>query len=108
MKQDDMEKEKNFISVVVYVYNAEKRLETFFYCILEISGGVLSIKSLHLSEAGSFVVAHAALAFNGLSCHLQTFHLINDCPFSRKKYMLHKIILCSITCILLFIFLKNK
>lgn len=85
-----------------------KRLETILYCILEISGGVLSIKSLHLSEAGSFVVAHAALAFNGLSCHLQTFHLINDCPFSRKKYMLHKIILCSITCILLFIFLKNK
>lgn len=85
-----------------------KRLETFFYCVLEISGGILSVKSLNLSETAAFVIAHAALAFNGLSCHLQTFHLISDCPLSRKKYMLHKIILCSITCILLFIFIKNK
>lgn len=85
-----------------------KRLETFFYCVLEISGGILSLKSLNLSETVSFITAHAALAFNGLSCHLQTFHLISDCPFSRKKYMLHKMILCSITCILLFIFIKNK
>lgn len=88
--------------------DSTKRLETFFYCVLEISGGILSVKSLNLSETASFVTAHAALVFNGLSCHLQTFHLISDCPFSRKKYMLHKIILCSITCILLFIFIKNK
>lgn len=88
--------------------DSTKRLETFFYCVLEISGGILSLKSLNLSETVSFITAHAALAFNGLSCHLQTFHLISDCPFSRKKYMLHKMILCSITCILLFIFIKNK
>ena len=88
--------------------NSTKRLETLFYCVLEISGGILSLKSLNLSETVSFITAHAALAFNGLSCHLQTFHLISDCPFSRKKYMLHKMILCSITCILLFIFIKNK
>ncbi len=88
--------------------DSTKRLETLFYCVLEISGGILSLKSLNLSETVSFITAHAALAFNGLSCHLQTFHLISDCPFSRKKYMLHKMILCSITCILLFIFIKNK
>lgn len=88
--------------------DSAKRLETFFYCVLEISGGILSLKSLNLSETVSFVTAHAALAFNGLSCHLQAFHLISDCPFSRKKYMLHKMILCSITYILLFIFVKNK
>ncbi|MBQ1171299.1 MAG: hypothetical protein IIX48_01695 [Lachnospiraceae bacterium] len=88
--------------------DSTKRLETFFYCVLEISGGILSLKSLNLSETFSFITAHAALAFNGLSCHLQTFHLISDCPFSRKKYMLHKMILCSITCILLFIFIKNN
>lgn len=88
--------------------DSTKRLETFFYCVLEISGGILSLKSLNLSETVSFITAHATLAFNGLSCHLQTFHLISDCPFSRKKYMLHKMILCSITCILLFIFIKNK
>lgn len=88
--------------------DSTKRLETLFYCVLEISGGILSLKSLNLSETVSFITAHAALAFNGLSCHLQTFHLISDCPFSRKKYMLHKMSLCSITCILLFIFIKNK
>ena len=31
-----MEKEKNFISVVVYVYNAEKRLETFLSQIIDV------------------------------------------------------------------------
>ena len=30
-----MEKEKNFISVVVYVYNAEKRLGTFLSQIID-------------------------------------------------------------------------
>lgn len=69
------------------------------HCMLEISGGILAIKTMNLTPALSFRLSHIALAFNGISCHLQTFYMIGDCPFSKKKYMLHKIILCSITCI---------
>lgn len=72
---------------------------TLIHCLSEISGGIVSIKALDLNPALAFRLSHIALAFNGISCHLQTFYMIGDCPFSKKKYMLHKIILCSITCI---------
>ncbi len=76
---------------------------TFFHNVLEISGGLLSIRALHLTGEQAFIAAHISLAFTGLSCHLQTFHILNHSGLSCQKYMLHKIILCSIVCITLFL-----
>lgn len=70
------------------------------HSIFEISGGLLCLKDLHLSTNKVFCITHILLMFNGLSCHMQTFYMLEDCPISRKKYMLHKLILCSILCII--------
>lgn len=75
----------------------------FCHNLLEISGGLMSIKSLALPPDAAFACAHISLAFTGLSCHLQTFHLLGHSGLSRQKYMLHKLILCSITGIILYI-----
>lgn len=78
------------------------------HSMLEISGGILAIKQLPLSDVLSFGICHMALCFNGLSCHLQTLHMLENCPVSGKKYMLHKLNLCSITCLVLFILMKLR
>lgn len=77
----------------------------FCHNLLEVSGGLLSIKNLRLSPDAAFACAHVSLAFTGLSCHLQTFHLLGHSGLSGQKYMLHKLILCSITGIILYIFM---
>lgn len=73
----------------------------FFHNLLEISGGLLAIQGLRLSPLRTLVLAHISLAFTGISCHLQTFHILGGTGLSKQKYMLHKIILCSIVSILL-------
>lgn len=72
-----------------------------FHNLLEISGGLLAIQNLNLSSALTFLFAHLSLAFTGISCHLQTFHILGRSGLSKQKYMLHKLILCSIVSILL-------
>lgn len=72
----------------------------FFHNLLEISGGLLAIQKLHLSSKTTFLLTHISLAFTGISCHLQTFHILGDTGLSKQKYMLHKLILCSIISIL--------
>lgn len=76
----------------------------FFHNLLEISGGLLSIKNLNLPAAKAFALTHLSLVFTGISCHLQTFHIMGSTGLSRQKYMLHKLILCSIIGILLTIY----
>lgn len=76
---------------------------SFFHSLLEISGGLLSIRALNLSTMQTFAYTHTFLVFTGISCHLQTFHILKQSGLSCKKYMLHKIILCSIVCIILYI-----
>lgn len=72
-----------------------------FHNLLEISGGLLAIQQLKLSSGLTFIFAHLSLAFTGISCHLQTFHILGGSGLSRQKYMLHKLILCSMVSILL-------
>lgn len=76
----------------------------FFHNMLEISGGLLSVKSLNLPFEKAFAFAHLSLGFTGISCHFQTFHIMGDTDLSRQKYMLHKLILCSIIGILSAVF----
>lgn len=76
----------------------------FFHNMLEISGGLLSVKSLNLPFHKAFALAHLSLGFTGISCHLQTFHIMGNTDLSKQKYMLHKLILCSIIGILLYVY----
>ncbi len=64
--------------------------------VLEISGGLLCVNRLPDSLLKTACL-YAVFSFNGICCHFQTFALMQHTPFSAKKYMLHKIILCSIT-----------
>lgn len=65
--------------------------------LLEISGGLLCVDSSLADGILKTISLYAVFVFNGLCCHFQTFSLLEPLPLSEKKYMLHKIILCSIT-----------
>lgn len=75
-----------------------------FHNLLEISGGLMAIQKLNLAPLCTFALAHTALAFTGISCHLQTFHILGQSGLSKQKYMLHKLILCSIVGITLYLY----
>lgn len=66
------------------------------HALTEISGGLMAIRESGLSQETKFVYAHFALSFTGISCHLQTFHILGHAGLSKQKYMLHKLVLCSI------------
>lgn len=70
--------------------------------LLEVSGGLLCISNAAFPEPLRTGLLFALFSFNGLCCHFQTFALLKDTPFSAQKYMLHKIVLCSITVCSLF------
>ena len=76
--------------------------QSFLHSLVEISGGLYALKASTFSSMEKFLLAHLALCFNGLCCLFQTLHFLRDTDLSGQKYMLHKIILCSITllCIL--------
>ena len=98
----------NAARIVPYVFLS--KCPTMFIAaqsILEISGGLLCIKQA--LSPGFFQEAAFALVFvfNGLCCHFQTFSLMHGLPLSKQKYMLHKIILCSITVFTLYCFEKS-
>ena len=65
--------------------------------LIEISGGLLCVNTISPQNTLKTVVLFAVYSFNGLCCHFQTFSLLQNTPVSAQKYMLHKIILCSIT-----------
>lgn len=79
---------------------------SFFHNLLEVSGGLLSIKQFVLSSPAAFFLGHISLAFTGISCHLQTFHILGNTDLSKQKYMLHKLILCSIVGIVIYVWFK--
>lgn len=74
--------------------------------ILEISGGLLCIKTFVKSTVLTIVLVHTCLAFGGLSCFFQTTALFQNTPFSGKKYMLHKLLLCSISMIVSYVLFR--
>ncbi|MCH5280248.1 MAG: hypothetical protein J1E61_02175 [Lachnospiraceae bacterium] len=79
---------------------------SFCHNLLEISGGLLAIKQSAPAPRAAFFFAHISLAFTGISCHLQTFHILGDTGLSKQKYMLHKLILCSIVGIVIYVWLR--
>lgn len=65
--------------------------------IIEISGGLLCVNTISDDTIFKTVFLFTVYTFNGLCCHFQTFSILQETPLSKQKYMLHKIILCSIT-----------
>ena len=77
-------------------------------CMLEISGGLLCANTSLPDGILKTMVLYGIFSFNGLCCHFQTFSLLQQTDFSGKKYMLHKIILCSITILFVWCFSMFK
>lgn len=73
------------------------------HLLLEISGGLLRLKQFQtfhtLSDINLMLLIQATLTANGLCCLFQTIKYLKGTNLSIKKYMLHKGILCSITCL---------
>lgn len=73
------------------------------HLILEISGGLQRLKQFQtfytLSDMKLILLIQAMLTANGLCCLFQTIKYLKGTNLSIKKYMLHKGILCSITCL---------
>lgn len=93
----------NLIVLLPGTLFANNPFQCFLHSLLEISGGLQAIKESSFQESQKFLLTHLALSFNGLCCLFQTLHLIKDTDLSGKKYMLHKIFLCSITLLLIFV-----
>lgn len=78
-------------------------LGSYRYCyiavqsVLEISGGLLCLNTSLTGGIQKTICLYALFSFNGFCCHFQTLSFLQGTPLSGKKYMLHKIILCSIT-----------
>lgn len=77
----------------------------FLVCnsLLEISGGLKAICTNCSVSRLYPVFVFALLSFGGICCFLQTASLLTEAKLSPKKYMLHKMILCSITSIVSYI-----
>lgn len=86
-------------------FNSLKSVFSFSFWLsasMEINQGLLSIQK-HLSNSHYYALyVYALLTFQGLCCMFQALSILVETDLSRQKYMLHKIILCSIV-IFLFI-----
>lgn len=72
--------------------------------LLEISGGLLCVNGSLADGLLKTLGIYAVFSFNGLCCHFQAFSLMEPLQLSGKKYMLHKIILCSITVLFVWLY----
>lgn len=88
----------NALRIIPHSFFAmDSELYIFAQSILEISGGLLCVRQMMEEDILRFVAVAGIFSFNGFCCHFQTFSLMQGTPLSAQKYMLHKIILCSIT-----------
>lgn len=91
----------NALRVIPYiVFRDNTAIGIFVNSILEISGGLLCVKCGIQNDLLRLVAVAGVFSFNGLCCHFQTLSLLQKSGLSAKKYMLHKLILCSITMLL--------
>jgi len=74
--------------------------------LLEISGGLLCVQNSITDKTIKLLGLFAVFSFNGICCHFQTFALMQETNLSRQKYMLHKIILCSITVLTIWFYIQ--
>lgn len=84
-------------------FSANSGLYILAQSVLEISGGLLCVRQMIPEGLLRLAAIAGVYSFNGFCCHFQTFSLMQETPLSAKKYMLHKLILCSITMFVIFI-----
>ena len=89
----------NLFMLIPYVCFPDNPYQSFLHSLSELSGGLEALKQSDFDQTLKFLLTHLALSFNGMCCMFQTLHLIRETDLSGQKYMLHKIILCSITLI---------
>jgi len=89
----------NLLMLIPSVCFPDNPYQSFLHSLSELSGGLEALKRSDLDQTVKFLLTHLALSFNGMCCMFQTLHLIKDTDLSGQKYMLHKIVLCSITLI---------
>lgn len=94
----------NLLALLPACIFSDNPFQGFLHSLIELSGGLQVLKGCPFSENKKFLLVHLALSFNGLCCMSQTFHFIKDTNLSGQKYMLHKMILCSITLLCFFLF----
>ena len=77
----------------------------FCHMSIEITGGLTEFARLlssgQISISDRLLPVQSMLCLNGLCCLFQTIKFLKGTDLSIKKYMLHKIILCSITVLFL-------
>ena len=98
----------NLLVLFPFTLFHDNPFQSFLHSLIELSGGLVSLKDSHFSNLEKFVFAHLALCFNGLCCLFQTLHFIKDTDLSGQKYMLHKMILCSITLFIILLVLTQS
>lgn len=88
----------NALRVIPHVlFSHHPALLILCHSLLEISGGLKCLQINLKSHPLYLLFVHAALSFGGLCCFFQTAALLPPGGHMTQKYMLHKIILCSIT-----------
>lgn len=88
----------NALRVIPHVlFQKHPALLIISHNLLEISGGLKCLQINLRNHPLYLLFVHAALSFGGLCCFFQTAALLAGTNLDAKKYMLHKVILCSIT-----------
>lgn len=102
----------NVFAGIVYVLPLSKRFICLLHMGIEISGGIDALYILQQQAAYSsqtfLLYIQSFLAFGGLCCLFQTMNVLDGTDLSIQKYMLHKVLLCSITCIVILILNQVK
>ncbi len=91
-----------FVLFPMLLLPRQEGLLSLLHGLTEISGGLVHLITSIGNEKQLIRTCVVCLCFTGISCHMQTYHIIRQTGLSIKKYMLHKCILCSIACFLLF------
>lgn len=94
----------NLLIVPFFLLCRNSDIYYLLHSLTEISGGLALMGKANLAYPVKFFYTHTALSFNGLCCMFQTLHILKESDLSGQKYMLHKLILCSITIVTIILF----
>lgn len=99
----------NALRIVPHVFfESNPSLYIATQSLLEISGGLLCVNTSLPDGLIKTLCLYAVFSFQGICCHFQTFSLLQRVQLSGQKYMLHKIILCSITVLFVWLYEATK
>lgn len=102
----------SFYPIIDFFFSQKKIYNAAIKGLLEISGGIKALQAISTPfdninsiKQGSICILLILIVFGGFSGYFQSKNYLTRAKLSSQKYMLHKIILCSITC-LSFLFIQ--